>query len=577
MGEGLSYLFVAAIDLGTTFSGVAFSSRDAFTKEPTNVWLKTWHGTIVTYKTPTVILFDQNGDFDSFGYEAEDRYTDLLLDGVAENWSLFRRFKMSLYEQQSVLESLELVADNGKKMSAMKVFSASIKYLTEQLTKEIMKQVSYTTDKDIKWVITVPAIWSQPAKSFVRKAAMMAGIESEMLTMALEPEAAAICLKHLPLEKKKMGEVGDNYRTFSPGSSYTIVDAGGGTIDITTHEVLEDGSVKELFQSSGGDWGGTKVNDRIMELFEDVLGTQTMSELKQNQQLDILELERNIETAKRSLSTHRRKMTITIPAGILDQYKKNHHADLSSVKSASLRDGRTIEFTFNSGKLRLDHDSSCSFFEPSIISICDHLRDMFQMSAGQGIDTIIMVGGFANCSFLIRKILTEFPDKHVLVPEEAEWSVLKGAVIFGHDPWLIKQRRSRYTYGAKCKKLFKEGEHDPDKKEEENDKVFCHDLFSKHVEIGELITVGEYQTNKKYRVSHDSMARIQLYASRNPDPKYVTDEGCFKVGELEIFSPNLEVESKIRVQLSFSHTEIEARLSHRKSGTSSAIYLDTHF
>ncbi|XP_061165423.1 heat shock 70 kDa protein 12A-like isoform X2 [Saccostrea echinata] len=496
---------------------------------------------------------------------------------MAENWNLFGRFKMSLYEQQTVLDSLELVADNGKKMPAIKVFSASIKYLSEQLIKEIIKQVCYTTEKDVKWVITVPAIWSQPAKSFIRKAAIMAGIESEMLTIALEPEAAAICLKHLPLEKKKLGEVGDNYRTFSPGSSYIIVDSGGGTIDITTHEVLEDGSVKELFQSSGGDWGGTKVNDRIMQFFEDVLGSLTMSELRQNHQLDILELERNIETAKRSLSTHRRKMTITIPAEILDQYKKIHHADLSSVKSATLRDGRTIEFMFSSGKLRMDHDTSCSFFEESINSICDHLRNMFPMSTGQDIDTIIMVGGFANCSILIRTILIEFPDKHVLVPEEAEWSVLKGAVIFGHDPWLIKQRRSRYTYGAKCKKLFKEGEHDAKKKVEENGKVFCQDLFSKHVEIGELITVGEYQTNKKYRVSHESMAKIQLYASRNPDPKYVTDEGCFKIGELEICSPELEVGSKTRVQLSFSHTEIEARLSHRKSGTSSALYLDTNF
>jgi hypothetical protein len=97
--DSMSHLFVAAIDLGTTYSGIGFSSRDAFTREPTNVWLKSWHGTMVTYKSPTAILFDHQ-KFDSFGFEAEDKYTELLLDGEAEDWNYFTRFKMALYEQQ---------------------------------------------------------------------------------------------------------------------------------------------------------------------------------------------------------------------------------------------------------------------------------------------------------------------------------------------------------------------------------------------------------------------------------------------------------------------------------------------
>jgi hypothetical protein len=71
------------------------------------------------------------------------------------------------------LESLELEADNGNKMSALTVFSAVIKYLWELLMNEIIKQVSYVCPEDIKWVITVPAIWTQPAKSFIRKAAII--------------------------------------------------------------------------------------------------------------------------------------------------------------------------------------------------------------------------------------------------------------------------------------------------------------------------------------------------------------------------------------------------------------------
>ncbi|XP_048774819.2 heat shock 70 kDa protein 12A-like [Ostrea edulis] len=576
--ESIPHLFVAAIDLGTTYSGVGFSSRNSFTKDPTNVSLKSWHGTMVTSKAPTAVLFHHQ-KFSSFGYEAEEKYTELLLDGEAEGWNFFTKFKMTLYEQQTSLDALELESENGNKMSALTVFSAAIRYLWEQIMNEIVKQVSYVTREDIKWVITVPAIWTQPAKSFMRKAAFIAGLDSKMLTIALEPEVAAIFLKHLPLEKKMFGEIGDTFRAFSPGSKYIIVDVGGGTMDITTHEVLEDGSVKELIQSSGGDWGGTNVDDNIMEFFEDLLGSKTMSTLRTDHQLDFLELKRNIETAKLSISTqYKRKMTIIIPAVLRDLFKKHHDGmELTSVKSAKLREGKTVDISLSSGKLKLDYEIACSFFESVINSICSHLKHIFQQCSEFRVDIMIMVGGFANSSILSRGVLNEFPDKYVIVPEHAGWSVLKGAVIFGHDPQLIKERRSRYTYGVKCKQLFKDSIHDPAKRLEENGKVFCRDLFSKHVKINELITVGEYQTKKKYRISQDATSKLELYASRDPDPKYVSDEGCFKIGELKLSSPDLEVGSKSCVQLSFSQTEIEAKMVHLKTGETTVLYLETNF
>lgn len=48
-----------------------------------------------------------------------------------------------------------------------------------------------------------------------------------MLTIALEPEAAALYVKHLPVEKRIDGKGCDGLQTFSPGSKYIVVDAGG--------------------------------------------------------------------------------------------------------------------------------------------------------------------------------------------------------------------------------------------------------------------------------------------------------------------------------------------------------------
>lgn len=54
-----------------------------------------------------------------------------------------------------------------------------------------------------------------------------AGIDTKMLTIALEPEAAALYVKHLPVERRVDGQEGDVFQTFSPGSKYIVVDAGG--------------------------------------------------------------------------------------------------------------------------------------------------------------------------------------------------------------------------------------------------------------------------------------------------------------------------------------------------------------
>ena len=100
---------VAAIDFGTTYSGYAFSLRHEFQEDPLKVSTQTWtapSGGLVSLKTPTTLLLKGNGDFDSFGYDAESAYTDLANDEEHEEYYYFRRFKMSLFQQKEVHEYL---------------------------------------------------------------------------------------------------------------------------------------------------------------------------------------------------------------------------------------------------------------------------------------------------------------------------------------------------------------------------------------------------------------------------------------------------------------------------------------
>ena len=51
------------------------------------------------------------------------------------------------------------------------MFAFCIKYLKKKLLEEIQNKVLGTTDDDIEYVLTVPAIWGDKAKMFMREAA----------------------------------------------------------------------------------------------------------------------------------------------------------------------------------------------------------------------------------------------------------------------------------------------------------------------------------------------------------------------------------------------------------------------
>jgi len=59
--------------------------------------------------------------------------------------------------------------EKKKKMLAVDVFTAVIKYLKEHLLSEMTSPV--LSNVDIQWVITVPAIWDLKARTFMREAA----------------------------------------------------------------------------------------------------------------------------------------------------------------------------------------------------------------------------------------------------------------------------------------------------------------------------------------------------------------------------------------------------------------------
>ena len=57
-------------------------------------------------------------------------------------------------------------------MLALDVFAASIRYLKDELLRRVTIAVKDFRPTDVHWVITVPAIWEDSAKQFMREAAL---------------------------------------------------------------------------------------------------------------------------------------------------------------------------------------------------------------------------------------------------------------------------------------------------------------------------------------------------------------------------------------------------------------------
>ena len=79
---------------------------------------------------------------------------------------------MATYFLQGIKRDFELEDDTGKRLQALKVFALCIQWLKDDLLSEWKMRLPGTiNDDDVHWMLTVPAIWSEAAKQFMRTAA----------------------------------------------------------------------------------------------------------------------------------------------------------------------------------------------------------------------------------------------------------------------------------------------------------------------------------------------------------------------------------------------------------------------
>ncbi|XP_053389262.1 heat shock 70 kDa protein 12A-like [Mercenaria mercenaria] len=568
-------MLVAAIDFGTTFSGYAFSFKHDYQSDPSKVSTnQNWVAgsmALVSLKAPTVVLFDENKKFHSFGYEAENTYSELALDDEHHKWYYFKRFKMRLHEKK-ITRTIEIDDDKGRKMKALDVFGAVIKYLKDHLLNLLKTRGTEVQNSDIHWVLTVPAIWTDSAKQFMREAAYKADIDGGQLSIALEPEAASLFCQMIPTDKIH-GSDGAKFAVASPGTKYMVIDLGGGTADITVHERQPDGGLKELHKASGGAWGGTKVDEEFYKLLLKIIGGPVYQKFIDENKSDHLDLQRELETKKRTITPNSSgKITIKVPVAIVQTYKDEMKEDIKEAIDGSTYSGK---ISWVGDKMRIEAQIFKNLFKPCTDKIVDHIKDLLKQPDVQGTNIFLMVGGFSESVMLQDAIMKALPKGKVIIPAEAGLTVLKGAVIFGHRPVAITSRVSKYTYGINISPPFDPAIHPEDHRVAVGGIDRCRDVFKKYIHEAETVKVGEARSGKHVTLkSNQKEMLLKVFASPKRDPMFVDEDDTEYLGKVVVNLPDSEDKIRVEVKMMFGETELTVEAIELSQHTKYRAYFD---
>ncbi|XP_023183682.1 heat shock 70 kDa protein 12A isoform X3 [Xiphophorus maculatus] len=574
--SGPSFVVVVAIDFGTTSSGYAY----AFTKEPECIHtMRRWEGGdpgVSNQKTPTTILLTPDRKFHSFGYAARDFYHDLD-PSESKHWLYLEKFKMKLHTTANLSIDTEIHAANGKRVKALDIFAYALAFFKEQALKELSDQTGSEFDNsNVRWVITVPAIWKMPAKQFMREAAYKSALVSrenpEQLIIALEPEAASIYCRKLRLHQMVDLGTQTTQNGFSPndnvgsgmtqGDRYVVMDCGGGTVDLTVHQIrLPEGHLKELYKASGGPYGSIGVDYEFEKLLCKIFGQDFIDQFKIKRPAAWVDLMIAFESRKRAAAPERTNpLNINLPFSFIDYYKKfrGHSVDHALRKS-------NVDFVkwSSQGMLRMSPDAMNTLFKPTIDHIIQHLTELFEKPEVSDIKFLFLVGGFAESALLQQAVQNMLQGRsRIIIPHDVGLTILKGAVLFGLDPSIIKVRRSPLTYGVGVLNRFVEGKHPPEKLLIKDGTRWCTDVFDTFIAADQSVALGE-MVKRSYTPAKPSqqVIVIHVYCSEKEKAGFISEPGVRKCGTLRLDVSGTESSAprrEIQTLMQFGDTEIRA-------------------
>lgn len=567
-----------AIDFGTTYSGFGFAEANVLGESGIQVFRGWGRGQGFSfYKTPTCVLLSPDGNFNKFGHAAVEAYAKHLAKGDNKDFIYFERFKLVLYNTKDLSKDTSMMASNGAVVKALDLFSVCLAYLGDKAMECINAsgQRAKTYEScDVQWVVTVPAIWEPTAKEFMREAAYKAGLASpddpDQLLIALEPEAASFYCRTLQM-KDFLGETGDE--SVNDGlASYVVIDNGGGTLDITVHEIQEDGTIREIHCPAGGQLGGMHVDREFQRMLMTVFGEDFINKFRRDFPNDWQKIMNDFEIQKRAEEgVDNDEVSIVLPFNFVNAYSRLIGSD-DDINERLKAHYKNNEVNVSNGYLNLSLEVISGFFEPVVQKTADVIRSLLGQMEHANVNTMFLVGGFSQALPLRRAITQAFPEKRVLTPRDAELAIIKGAVMFAQAPDLLTTRVMAKTYGIDINEAFDSNKHPEDKKSDICGVSYCEDVFDVLVKEDEQVQVGEKRSFFFSPVHPEqTTASLRFFSTRNKNVQFVTDPGVMAENvAFQIVSPDVSkgLRRNIELNVYFGGTEIKVTATDVTSGSS---------
>ncbi|CAG8503839.1 32560_t:CDS:2, partial [Racocetra persica] len=341
------------------------------------------------------------------------------------------------------------------------------------------------------------------------------------------------------------------------GSSFMIVDCGGGTVDLTTRELLENNRLGEITERSGDFCGGTYVDKEFIKFLKRRVGDSAISLLHENHygqlQYMVQEFCRRVKLPftgnKKDFKTFELDIEEVCP--VLKQYVSE------TTKIKLDKDDWIIDLEFENVK---------EMFDPVVGKIIRLISNQLNAGAGSGTcAAMFLVGGFSESKYLQTRIKQEFGAQSTEIA-----AIVRGALDYGLNMKTIKTRVLKWTYGIELSPQWKKG--DPPERKISHGRI---NVFSKLVSRGTIVDVDEEFGKELFpSIEDQSAASMKIYKTPAYDGKYPDEPGMEKLGELILDFPDshLGFNRKLEFTLTFGQMEIRAYCKNQNGKSVDAIF-----
>ncbi|CAJ0911447.1 796_t:CDS:2 [Entrophospora sp. SA101] len=489
----------------------------------------------LVFKTNTVLSYDDSLKLLAWGYPA-----------LAEEPS--KRSKRNQTQSRPVeLFKLHLANVKEDEKPPLPLGLDSRRAITDYLHE--MNKVSMKYPQQVRFVISVPAEWGHDARAVMRECMYNAGYlearQSDNLEFTTEPEAAAIyCIKTLA------------EHNLAVGSSFMIVDCGGGTVDLTTRTLLPQNKLGEITERSGDLCGSSYVDREFLKYLGKKLGFAAMKKLKENNYGQLQYLVQYF--------CNRVKFTFSgNPNGFTTK-----EIDIEKVCPALMKyvtGNARDQMEEAEWLIELEFQVIKDMFDPVVNKIIELIRRQLGQMERRCM-AMFLVGGFSESLYLQYQIRRNFMNMVTIiaVPKHPIAAVVRGSLEYGLNMGVVQTRVLKFCYGVEVSAKWEKN--DPPERKTPTGRIF---RFHKLAFRGTEVSVDQKFSYTAAPVATNQIdMTFNIFITTDNNARYCDEDGMRMLGKMKIDLPDPQKGKNrlVEFSLTFGTMEVKAMAINKRTG-----------